>query len=129
MSLSQKMLERKVWAVVGASIHKDKYGYKLYKKLKDHGYKVYPVNPGYDEVDGDKCYHSLSDLPEVPEVIDMVVNPKAGSKVIEEAADLGINYIWLQPGTYNDELISQIEEKEMQYVKDCVLVALKGEHE
>lgn len=127
MSLSQEMLERKVWAVVGASIHKDKYGYKLYKKLKDHGYKVYPVNPGHDEVDGDKCYHSLSDLPEVPEVIDMVVNPNAGSNVIEEAAGLGINNIWLQPGTYNDELISQIEEKEMQYVKDCVLVALKGE--
>lgn len=126
MSLSLEMLEHKVWAVVGASIHKDKYGYKLYKKLKDHGYKVYPVNPGYDEIDGEKCYHSLSDLPEVPEVIDMVVNPRAGSEVIEEAAELGINNIWLQPGTYNDELISQIEEKEMQYVKDCVLVALKG---
>ena len=124
MSLSKEMLERKVWAVVGASIHTQKYGYKLYKKLKDHGYKVYPVNPGYDEVDGDKCYHSLSELPEIPEVIDMVVNPKAGSKVIDEAAQLGISYIWLQPGTHNDDITRQLEEKGIQYVKDCVLEAL-----
>jgi predicted CoA-binding protein len=124
MDLSQQMLEKKVWAVVGASIHHDKFGYKLYKKLKENGYKVYPVNPGYDEVDGDKCYPSLSDLPEKPEVIDMVVNPKIGRNIVEEAAQLGIKYIWLQPGTHNEEIIKQIEEKGISYVKNCVLVAL-----
>ncbi|HHY82379.1 MAG TPA: CoA-binding protein [Clostridiales bacterium] len=125
MSLSQEMLKCKTWAVVGASIHPDKFGYKIYKKLKDHGYRVYPVNPGHDEIDGDKCYHSLSELPERPEVIDMVVNPRIGIKVIEEAASLGIQYIWLQPGTHNAEIVQSIEEKGMQYVKDCVLAALK----
>jgi predicted CoA-binding protein len=124
MSLSQEMLKMKTWAVVGASTKKDKFGYKLYKKLKDHGYQVYPVNPGYDTIDGDKCYHSLSELPETPDVIDMVVNPRIGMNIIEEAAQLGIKYIWLQPGTHNEEIVQSIEEKGMQYVKDCVLVAL-----
>jgi predicted CoA-binding protein len=76
-------------------------------------------------VDGDKCYPSLSDLPEKPDVIDMVVNPRIGRNIIEEAAQLGIGYIWLQPGTHNGDIIQQIEEKGMSYVKDCVLVALK----
>jgi predicted CoA-binding protein len=124
MSLSHEMLKMKTWAVVGASTKKDKFGYKLYKKLKDHGYQVYPVNPGYDTIDGDKCYHSLSELPETPDVIDMVVNPRIGMNIIEEAAQLGIKYIWLQPGTHNEEIVQSIEEKGMQYVKDCVLVAL-----
>lgn len=125
MSLSEEMLKHRTWAVVGASTDKEKFGYKLYKKLKDHGYKVYPVNPGYDTIEGDKCYHSLSELPEKPEVIDMVVNPRIGKKVIEEAERLGIKNIWLQPGTYNDEIIQILEQKGMQYVKDCVLTALK----
>jgi predicted CoA-binding protein len=124
MDLSLEMLKKKVWAVVGASTDPDRFGYKLYMKLKENGYKVYPVNPGYDEVDGDKCYPSLSDLPELPDVIDMVVNPRIGRNIVEEAAQLGIKYIWLQPGTYNDELIKQIEEKNISYVKNCVLVAL-----
>lgn len=124
MNLSQEMLQKGTWAVVGASTNKDKFGYKLYKKLKDHGYQVYPVNPGYDTIDGDKCYHSLSDLPETPDVIDMVVNPRIGMGIVEEAARLGINYIWLQPGTHNEDIVKSIEEKGMKYVKDCVLVAL-----
>ena len=124
MSLSQEMLKFKTWAVVGASTNKEKYGYRLYKKLKDHGYRVYPVNPGYDTIEGDKCYHSLSELPEKPDVIDMVVNPRIGIKVIDEAAQLGIKNIWLQPGTHNDVIIQSIEQSGMQYVKDCVLVAL-----
>ena len=124
MDLVQEMLKQKVWAVVGASIHSDKYGYKLYKKLKDFGYRVYPVNPGYDMVDGDKCYQNLSDLPERPDVIDMVVNPRIGHDIIEEAASLEIPYIWLQPGTHDPAIIQQLEEKGITYVKNCVLVAL-----
>lgn len=124
MDLSLEMLKKKVWAVVGASTDPERFGYKLYMKLKEHGYKVYPVNPGYDEVDGAKCYPSLSDLPEKPDVIDMVVNPRIGRNIVEEAAQLGIEYIWLQPGTHNEEIIKQIKEKDISYVKNCVLVAL-----
>lgn len=124
MSLSQEMLELKVWAVVGASTDKHKFGYKIYKKLKDHGYKVYPVNPGYDTIDGERCFHNLTELPEKPDVIDMVVNPRIGINVIDEAATLGIQNLWFQPGTANDTIIKSVEEKGIQYVKDCVLVAL-----
>lgn len=121
----EMMLEKNVWAVVGASENKDKYGYKIYKKLKARGYKVYPINPNYETVDGDKCYKNLSEMPEKPEVIDMVVAPKHGMKTIEEASELGIKNIWLQPSTYNDELMSLIEEKELTAVQACVLVALR----
>lgn len=121
----EMMLEKKVWAVVGASGNKDKFGYKIYKKLKRYGYKVYPVNPNYESIDGDVCYKDLSALPEVPEVIDMVVAPKHGMATIEEAARLGVKNIWLQPGTYNDELMEKIREGGLNAVQACVLVALR----
>lgn len=118
------MLGKKVWAVVGASANPEKFGSRIYKKLKSKGYTVYPVNPNYETIDGDKCYSDLSSLPEVPEVIDMVVAPKHGMQTVEEASRLGVANIWLQPGTYNDELLSLIEEKGITSVKACVLVAL-----
>lgn len=123
--VEEMMLEKKVWAVVGATENTDKYGYMIYKKLRDRGYKVYPVNPNYESIQGDKCYKSLKDIPEVPEVIDMVVAPKHGMRVIEEAAELGIKNIWLQPGTHNDKVMELIEEKGLTAVKACVLVALR----
>jgi len=110
---------------VGANANPDKYGNMIYKKLKSRGYKVYPVNPNYETIEGDTCYKDLSSIPEVPEVIDMVVSPKRGISVIEEAGRLGIKNIWLQPGTYNDELLKLIDEKGLTAVQACVLVALR----
>ncbi|HHV28395.1 CoA-binding protein [Acetivibrio mesophilus] len=123
--LEEKMLEKKVWAVIGASDNPEKYGNKIYKKLKSKGYTVYPVNPNYETIEGDRCYSDLSSLPEVPEVIDMVVSPKRGKEVIEEASRLGVQNIWLQPGTHNNEIMELIDSKGLNAVQACVLVALR----
>ncbi len=121
--LEETMLEKKVWAVIGANQRQDKYGNMIYRRLKSRGYEVYAVNPVYDEVEGDKCYKDLSSLPKVPEVINMVVSPKRGKAFLEEAASLGVKYVWLQPGTYDDEIMRQIEDLGLKAVQACVLVA------
>jgi len=121
----ETMLEKRIWAVVGASENPDKFGSKIYKKLKSRGYKVYPVNPNYETIEGDKCYKDLSSLPEIPEVIDMVIPAKRGKAVIEEAARLGIKNVWLQPGTYDDELLDIISQRGMTGIQACVLIALR----
>ena len=100
--LEEMMLEKKVWAVVGANTDPEKYGNMIFRKLLRRGYRVFPVNPNYSEIEGQTCYKDLSSLPEKPEVIDMVVSPKRGRPILEEAARLDIKNIWFQPGTYND---------------------------
>lgn len=123
--LEEKMLEMKKWAVVGANQKSDKYGNMIYKKLKLRGYEVYPVNPFFDEIEGDICYKNLTAIPEKPEVIDMVVGPDKARSVIEEAAMLGIEYIWFQPGTYNDEVLDLAKRLGLKVVQACVLVATR----
>ncbi len=127
--VKKEMLEKKVWAVIGATPDQEKFGYKIYKKLKSHGYTVYGINPKYDSLDGDKLYKSLKDLPEKPECIDMVVNPKLSKAALDEIEDLGIQYVWFQPGTFDEEVIDIAEGKGLNIVfYDCVLVALGGDH-
>lgn len=121
--LEAVMLEQKVWAVVGVNENRDKFGNRIYRRLRDRGYEVYAINPGLDTVEGDPCYHSLADLPKVPQVVDMVVSPKIGKAVLDEAARQGVSYIWLQPGTHNEEILAQIDANGLTAVQGCVLIA------
>ena len=39
--------------------------------MQDHGYRIIPVNPNYDEILGEKCYAELADIPEAVDVVDV----------------------------------------------------------
>ena len=127
MSIKQKMLEKKTWAVVGVTAKKDKWGYRIFNILKEHNYETYGISPNYDEIEGNKIYHSLSELPVKIDVIDMVVSPKISLTTLDEAKDLGIEYIFFQPGTYNDEVIEKAKELGFKYlIKDCIYATLRN---
>ncbi|MGE5474857.1 MAG: CoA-binding protein [Ignavibacteriales bacterium] len=119
---ADELLKLRNWVVVGASENKEKYGYKIFRRLKDLGYNVIPVNPNYETILGEKCYPNLMSLTQKPDVINLVVSPKHGMKTIQEASDLGIKYIWLQPGTFNDELLEFAREKGIETLQACVLI-------
>ena len=129
MDIKQELLQKNVkWAVVGASNNLDKYGHKIYKKLRERGYTVYPVNPNYEEVMGDKCYKDLNSLPEKVDAINMVVPSNVGIGIIEEAKALGIQNIWLQPGSESREIITFSNENNLDSIQSCILVELKYMH-
>jgi acetate---CoA ligase (ADP-forming) len=69
-----KMLNPKSIAVVGAS-PKGGYGGRLLNavlRAKDR-VRIYPVNPNYEEINGARAYKSISDLPEAPDLVGIVV--------------------------------------------------------
>ena len=51
------------FAIVGATDNPSKYGNEILHDLRNRGYDVYPINPRLGEIDGVKCYPSLSALP------------------------------------------------------------------
>jgi predicted CoA-binding protein len=60
MVIGHSVLKRyHIFAVVGVSQDKQKYGYEVFEALINSGYKVYPVNPKYTSVDEQPCYPSL----------------------------------------------------------------------
>ncbi|MGE5627046.1 MAG: CoA-binding protein [Solirubrobacterales bacterium] len=124
MSDKEIMLNQKIWAVAGANQNCIKFGNKIYRKLKEKGYEVYPINPMYDNVEGDACYKDMTSMAKIPDVLNIVVSPERAVPLIKEAASLGVKYIWFQPHTYNDEVLQITRELGIIAVKDCVLVAL-----
>jgi predicted CoA-binding protein len=95
-------------AVVGATDNTTKYGSIIYRDLKAKGYRVYPVNPGRDEVDGDTAYPDIGDLPVTPDIVNIVVPPHQTLRVLKRAAELGIENVWVQPGEREGSAITRI---------------------
>jgi predicted CoA-binding protein len=111
-----------LWAVVGASNERYKYGNRIYRTLRGAGYKVYAVNNREAQVEGDAAYKTLSDLPEVPTVVDMVVPPENAMGIVQEAQRLGVKAVWFQPGSEDHQAILWAKQNGLDVVQDCILV-------
>lgn len=87
--------------------------------------RVYPVNPFYDEVLGLKCYPSLADLPEVPNIVDVFRRPEELAGVVDEAVAIGAETVWFQLGLRNDDAARAAVDAGLEVVQDR---CLKIEH-
>lgn len=78
--------------VVGASSDPDSISGQLMAYLLDHGYEgdVYPVNPNHSTVSGLQCYSSTSDLPEVPNLMVILLPARLVVEALEEGLETGI---------------------------------------
>lgn len=120
----RKMLDKKVWAVVGATPNAEKTGNGIYHTLVKHDYEVYAVNPNYSKMnDGSRCYPALKDLPKTPECIDFVVPPMVSKQILEEIDPQQYPYIWMEWGAYDDETIDYAQNKGFQVISGgtCVM--------
>lgn len=122
------MAEKKVWAVVGATPNNKKFANMIFHTFKDYGYEVYGVNPRYKLMDdGSVLYEKIEDLPKVPDVIDYVVSPPITLECLEALDPKVYPNIWLQPGTYDDEIVKYAEEKGFTVVHEgaCIMAYIK----
>jgi len=67
----------------------------IYKRLKERGYQVFPVNPNADTVEGDTCYRSLSAIPGGVDAVVIATTPSVAPSVAAECRDLGITRVWM----------------------------------
>jgi len=128
-SIIAEFIDKKnVIAVVGASRNPEKYGHKVYKDLKEAGYKVYPVNPNASEILGDKCYPNLESLPERPDVVTVVVPPRVTEKIVKACKDLGIWRVWMQPGSESEKAITFCRENGIKVIHGvCIMIQRKAD--
>ncbi|MBP2025905.1 CoA-binding protein [Peptoniphilus stercorisuis] len=105
MNNEDKLLSLKNWAVIGVSNNPDKISYKIWKILLRNGYNVYPVNKNYDEIEGEKIYHSLLEIDDDIDVVNFVVNPNLTKKYLEEVDKKDIKYVWFQEESFNEDVV------------------------
>lgn len=67
----------------------------IYRRLRDRDYEVFAVNPNADEVEGDRCYHSLAEIPGGVDAVVISTTPTVAENVVRDCVDLGITRVWL----------------------------------
>jgi len=111
-------------AVVGASNDPGKYGNVIVRNLAAKGFTVLPVNPREKEIASLPAYASLSEVPGPIHLVNVVTPPAATKKVLAEAARLGLAAVWLQDGSYDDEVLDGLEGAPFKTVYEaCIMVA------
>jgi predicted CoA-binding protein len=121
--LISDFINRRVWAIVGASQDPIKFGYRVFRNLQQAGYQVFPVNARGGELLGVQVYPTLADLPQVPDVVDTVVPPTVTEGIVKEMHKLGLSRVWMQPGSESEEAIAYCRNHGIEVVYDaCAMV-------
>ena len=119
------MRSAKSVALVGVSANPIRSSNFVASYLIRTDFVTYPVNPMYDEVLGMKCYPSLQDLPQVPDIVDIFRREDQIPTVVEEAIAVGAKVVWFQLGLRNDEAARMALDAGLAVVQDR---CLKIEH-
>jgi predicted CoA-binding protein len=111
-------------AVVGMSKNEEKPSNFVPKYLIEHGFNVIPVNPTYTEIIGKKSYQTISQIPDLIDIVDVFRKSEDVPAVVMEAEKKpGIKVVWMQEGIYNEEAEARAKKNGMDVVFNRCMMA------
>lgn len=112
----------RVIAIVGISPNSKRPSYRIAGYLKEHGYKIIPVNPRVREIMGETSYPDLLSVPEAVDVVDIFRKSKSVLPIVAESIKIGAKAIWMQEGVINDDAASRARDAGLKVIMDkCIL--------
>ena len=121
--LRRILRNNKVIAVVGLSADWFRPSYFAAKYMQEHGYRVIPVNPKYPEILGEKCYRSLTEIPEPVDIVDVFRKTADVMPIAEDAIRVRAKVLWQQLGVRNEEAAAKARAAGLETVMDrCVKI-------
>ncbi|MBN1956991.1 MAG: CoA-binding protein [Desulfuromonadales bacterium] len=122
----EEFLAAPAFAVVGASVNRDKYGNKVLRCYQQNKRQVIPVHPSESEIEGLQCVAGVADLPDDVASLSIITPPQITEKVVEQAAAKGIKNIWMQPGAESPAAVQFCQDQGLNVIADgsCLLVVL-----
>jgi predicted CoA-binding protein len=110
-------------AVVGLSDNPERTSYTVAQAMQERGYRIIPVNPNADTILGEKCYASLSDIPEPVDIVNVFRRSEHTPEVAAEAVRIGAKVLWLQLGIVNEEAAGIAKSGGLEVIMDrCIKV-------
>jgi predicted CoA-binding protein len=121
--ITRILRECKTIAVVGCSPRPDRDSHEVAEYLISAGYRVIPVNPKETEILGERCYPTVSAIPERVDLVDVFRRPEDVPAVAEDALRKGVRAFWMQLGIRHAEAAARLRAAGVAVVEDrCTLV-------
>ncbi len=107
-------------AVAGVSRDASQPANLIYRRLRDAGHTVFAVNPHADEVEGDRCFHTVAELPAGIDGMVIATPADQSAAVVEACAAAAIPRVWLHrglgPGSLTDEAVAAAERSGLSVI-------------
>ncbi|KAJ2961951.1 hypothetical protein NQZ79_g2833 [Umbelopsis isabellina] len=118
------LLDNKHFAVAGASTNRSKVGNQVLRWYQNNNLQVTPINPREPNVEGLTSITSVSELPDPKNTgLSIITPPSITLKTLQDAHAAGIKYVWLQPGTDDQEVLEYAKNAGFKFVSGgpCIL--------
>ncbi|KAL7955162.1 CoA binding domain-containing protein [Trichoderma compactum] len=107
---AKRFFSSPLFAVVGASSNPAKFGHKVHAWYLNHDLPVTPINPASKTVTvNDEDYPTVPDvkslLKPTETSVSIITHPGITINVLKEAKSVGIPAVWLQPGTFDKDVL------------------------
>ena len=119
MSAVEEILKNsRTVAMVGLSANKERPSNLVGRYLKEHGYKIIPVNPNEKTVLRYKSYPDLASIPVKVDVVDIFRKPEDVPPIVKEAIEIGAKAVWMQEGIKNVEAAALARKAGLKVVQN-----------
>ena len=110
-------------AVVGLSAEWHRPSFFAAKYMQQHGYRVIPVNPRYEQILGERCFPSLEAIDVPVDMVDVFRKPADVLPIAQSAVAIGAKCLWQQLGVINLQADALAREAGLDSVMDrCVKI-------
>jgi len=114
----------KTVAIIGASANRRKFGNKAVRAFLKQGYTVFPVHPREKEIEGQKAFADIRDVPERPNLISVYVPPQVLLTLLPAIAARGCDELWLNPGAESEAVLREAERLGLKVIQACSILGV-----
>jgi uncharacterized protein len=119
----QNFLQPRRFAIAGVSRNPKKFGRVVYDELKKSGYTLFPINPNIREIEGERCYTGIADLPGDVKHLFIATAKKDTDGVLREAIQKGITHVWVQQMSETPATLQIAADSKVQLIsKKCIFM-------
>lgn len=111
--------------VLGASAKPARYANQAQRLLMEKGYRVIPVHPKQEVIEGLEVVHALSGIGEPVHTLILYVGPQRSGPMIADIVAQRPGRVILNPGTESEVLERALDEHGIDWMHACTLVMLR----
>jgi predicted CoA-binding protein len=109
------------FAVAGVSREPGQAANAVFRKLRDTGYEVFPVNPNASMIEGVKCYSHLSSVPGPLDGVVIATAPGVSAQLVRDCSICNVRRVWFHrsfgSGSVSDEAVRECNTRGI----DCIV--------
>ena len=102
-----------VFAVAGVSRDPKQPANAIFRRLRDSGFTVFPVNPKAQEAEGTTCYPDILSLPGDIDGVVVATHPDTSVQIVRQCGERGVPRVWFHrsfgEGSVSDEAVREAE--------------------